>query len=112
MVTAGPESPGRSPLNGAVVALVEVLGAKVVVVVVEVVVVLRTFPTRWVGAAVRFELPPLHPATANISTHTRAMGLTPENRDEAMELALAADEPPSGARAACAAGARAEVRFN
>ena len=109
VVTAGPESPGRSPLNGAVVALVEVLGAKVVVVVVEVVVVLRTFPTRWVGAAVRFELPPLHPATANISTHTRAMGVTPENRNEAPDRALTADGLPSEARVACA---RAEVRFN
>ena len=108
VVTAAPESPGRSPLNGTVVALVEVLGAKVVAVVVEVVVVLRTFCTRWVGAAVRFELPLLHPATANISTHTRAMGVTPENRNEAMDRALTADEPPSGARAACAAGVRAE----
>ena len=47
VVTAGPESPGRRPLNGTVVALVEVLGAKVVaVVVVEVVAVLRPFRTR------------------------------------------------------------------
>ena len=80
VVTAGPESPGRSPLNGAVVALVEVLGAKVVVVVVEVVVVLRTFRTRWLGAAVRFELSLLHPAMANISTHTRAEGARAEVR--------------------------------
>ncbi|MEO6468589.1 MAG: hypothetical protein ABIP21_05775 [Acidimicrobiia bacterium] len=45
VVTAGPELPGRSPLKGAVVALVEVLGASVVVVVLDVVVV-PAFRTR------------------------------------------------------------------
>ena len=89
VVTAAPESPGRSPLNGTVVALVEVLGAKVAVVV-EDVAMLRAFRTRWTVAAARLELPPLHPATASISTQTSA----------------------AGTRAACAAGARAEVRFN
>ena len=110
-VTAAPESPGRNPLNGAVVALVDVLGANVVVVVLEVVVVVvRAFRARCTGAAARVELPLLH--AANISTHNRAADPRAENRSEAMDLALAADGPPSGARAACAAGARAEKRFN